>query len=201
MSQVMASPGDARDPPTPGDSAFTANDPAAEDLERFAQSFRPSWELDEAPFGVAPPLAPSEISQLAGNDLSGQVRALLAEGGQAPAAGSSQRFTNDAVAPVTAHGIEARARPVIDNPPSAGGARPAPVPVSAPAAIASAADLPRRTAMSVPAVRAPLPSLELYEIRAIRGASKRPLWIAVGVVAPKAPSRTKPGTIVRDVPF
>src|SRR4051794_41750077 len=52
-------------------------DLSAEDAERFASEFKPSWELDEAPFAAGSAKATDDLHALTGNGVNADVAAAL----------------------------------------------------------------------------------------------------------------------------
>jgi hypothetical protein len=69
----MAHPADSG-PKAPG--AFAHGRLSPEDADRLAAMFRPSWELDDAPFSGPGTLEPSEIRALQGGGVHAEVRAV-----------------------------------------------------------------------------------------------------------------------------
>lgn len=78
------------DPAHKGASPFAGARLAPEELERLAATFRPSWELDDAPFTGPGSLSPSEIQVLQGGgthaDVLATAHAAATNGAHAPAA-------------------------------------------------------------------------------------------------------------------
>jgi hypothetical protein len=118
----MAYPGD---PSSPDIGASTmmgghgASDLAADDLERVAASFRPSWELDDAPFTGPATFSAAEVHALQNGEARQQVRKTLASS------------TNEAFA--APHRNDARRVSSIPPRPSRDVAMPALAPMRAPA--------------------------------------------------------------------
>ena len=62
------------DPVSKGPPGFENTPPTPDDLERLATAFRPSWELDEAPFTGAGSLSPADMQALQGGGTHVDVR-------------------------------------------------------------------------------------------------------------------------------
>jgi hypothetical protein len=73
----MASPAD---PAPKAPAAFANARLSLDDAERLAATFRPSWELDDAPFTGAGSLSPSDLQALQGGGTHADVRAVAAHG-------------------------------------------------------------------------------------------------------------------------
>ncbi|HLK35528.1 MAG TPA: hypothetical protein VKU41_02165 [Polyangiaceae bacterium] len=157
----MAYPSDPSSP-APGDKAAFANARlSADDFDRLAAAFRPSWELDDAPFTGPGSMSPSEIQAVQGGGVRADVRAML----------QASNGTHAAQVPA---GLNATA-PVPAAPPMT-------TPVMArPAPEISRAPRPVEGALTRPAVARPA-SLDLEDGFAPRPSKKR-LWIAMGAGA------------------
>jgi len=105
---------------------FGAAELLPEDLERLAKAFRPSWELDEAPFAGPAMFTAADVRSLQGADGRVQVRQAL--------------HANDGVSQAKGFGHFASSRPV------AGGLRPN----------AELTPRPRSVAPAMPAFESPL---------------------------------------------
>jgi len=70
----MAYPGDSSDPTPDGGARDEAS---AEELERLAAAFRPSWQLDDAPFTGGAHFSAGEIQALEGAETRAQVKAAM----------------------------------------------------------------------------------------------------------------------------
>jgi hypothetical protein len=188
------------DPVPKGPGAFENAPLTPEDLERLATAFRPSWELDEAPFTGAGALSAAEVQALQGGGTHADVRAAtqLASSAFPPAR------TVAAVEPVESIVV---AQPAVVAPPPAAPAPPAPVaapwspPVAAqvyapvPAApqlavapspatvdaLAATRIVPRRVP-AAPPIRARVESVGSDMVRLARP-SRKPLWIGLGALA------------------
>jgi hypothetical protein len=80
----MAHPGDRNLGTKPGNggaAVFVNAKLSFDDAERLAASFRPSWELDDAPFTGAGTLSDADVGALQGGGTSAQVRASLRANG------------------------------------------------------------------------------------------------------------------------
>ncbi len=73
----MAYPANQSSHEASNQNAFVVGELSLEDLERLATSFRPSWELDEAPFAGPASFSPSEIRSLQGSEAHAEVRATV----------------------------------------------------------------------------------------------------------------------------
>jgi hypothetical protein len=71
----MAYPSDSSDPTRDGGGA--RDETSAEELERLAATFRPSWQLDDAPFTGGASFSAGEIQALEGAEARAQVRAAM----------------------------------------------------------------------------------------------------------------------------
>jgi hypothetical protein len=93
----MASPADPA-PKVP--AAFANARLSLDDAERLAATFRPSWELDDAPFTGAGSLSPSDLHALGGGGTHADVRAVAAHGSNgthAPAAPAAAEVENSVI--------------------------------------------------------------------------------------------------------
>src|SRR5258708_5928635 len=151
-------------------------------LERLATSFRPSWELDEAPFSGAGALSAADVRALQGGGTSADVRATALTAAQAshapakPVTGFEEPANKVIVDPgllappsvrppqrpavLTSPGPWAAASPTAAPVPTGpaspvGPSRRPPVPAAAAAAVAQLASSP-------PVPRAPLPTNPSY---------------------------------------
>ncbi len=77
----MAHPADSG---SKGPTAFAGGRLSPEDAERFASMFRPSWELDEAPFTGPGTLSTGDMRALAGGGVHADVRATAGNMAHAP---------------------------------------------------------------------------------------------------------------------
>ncbi|MGD0679877.1 MAG: hypothetical protein ABSC94_31220 [Polyangiaceae bacterium] len=64
----MSSAGDPPVPKARGESSMDPAEISPEDLDRLASTFRPSWEIDEAPFAAPVLLSPADMLALRAND-------------------------------------------------------------------------------------------------------------------------------------
>jgi hypothetical protein len=173
----MAYPGD---PVAKGPARFEHAPLTPDDLEQLATAFRPSWELDEAPFTGAGTLSAADVQALQGGGTHADVRAAM------PNAGS-------AFAPPRPNSVEALGSVVVeesiivrDPPAPAPALRPAPPPAppprvpaadAAPAvALEATRIVPRRPAA---AQSARVESFEA-EVSPFARPSRKPLWLGLG---------------------
>src|SRR5580698_1810180 len=179
----MAYPGEPSGPAAKGSGTFAGGRLSADDFDQLAAAFRPSWELDEAPFVGAGTMSPADLHALQGTggthaDIRAVARAAAAPvvNGHAPSK-----------APAPSH--EPEDSVIIDRSLTADVAPPVqPRPQLAPPAVAVVAPrspdrLAQTRIIQRPAiVPAPRESTGSFDARALRG-SKRPLWIGLGVGA------------------
>jgi hypothetical protein len=71
----MAYPSDSSDPAARDGGA--RDEPSAEELERLSSTFRPSWQLDDAPFTGPASFSAGEIQSLEGAETRAQVKAAM----------------------------------------------------------------------------------------------------------------------------
>jgi hypothetical protein len=188
------------DPVPKGPGAFENAPPTPEDLERLATAFRPSWELDEAPFTGAGALSAAEVQALQGGGTHADLRAAA----QMASSAFPPARTVATVEPVESIVV---AQPAAAAPPPPPPPPPAPVAVaaqwSAPAgpsyapvpaapqvvaqpsaaaleAMAATRILPRRVAPA-PAMRPRVESVGSDMVR-LRP-SRKPLWLGLGALA------------------
>jgi hypothetical protein len=92
----MASPAD---PAPKAPAAFANARLSLDDAERLAATFRPSWELDDAPFTGAGSLSPSDLQALQGGGTHADVRAVAhaSNGTHAPAAPAAAEVENSVI--------------------------------------------------------------------------------------------------------
>jgi hypothetical protein len=82
----MAYPGDPSGPAAKGPGAFASARLTPEDFEHLAAAFRPSWELDEAPFTGNGAMSPADLQALQGvGGTHADVRAAVAASAPPPA--------------------------------------------------------------------------------------------------------------------
>lgn len=179
LGRVMSHPSDLSDPSSKDPPGSGARELTADDFERLAAVFRPSWELDEAPFSGPANLSAAEVESLQARGVASRVL------GTVPTTNGSH-----------AHAEQVAPSVVITEPPE-----PVPVqPASPPPARSPAQPQPRSVElrMATPAhaqalptgrpaesslARPRLPSLEFDELPAFARRSKKPLWIALSTVA------------------
>jgi hypothetical protein len=132
----MAYPGN----PSKGPAGFEKAPLSSEDFERLATSFRPSWELDEAPFTGAGSLSAADVRSLQGGGTRPEIRA------------SVQAAINGSYAPAkpTLGQAEPSTKVIVE--PAAAAAPPPPPPPPPPAA-----DRPRVVASAGPWAASPAP--------------------------------------------
>ncbi len=186
----MAYPGEPSGPAAKGPGAFVGGRLTADEFDQLAAAFRPSWELDEAPFVGAGSMSPSDLHALQGG---GGTRAEIRAVSQAasPQAAPAPLVNGAHAAPKPAPpSHEPEDSVIIDRSITA-----APIPppvqprvaVAAPALAApphvSADRLAQTRIVHRPAVPVPGPreSTGSFDARALR--SKRPLWIGLGAGA------------------
>lgn len=155
----MTSPADPASKP----SGFTAGRLTPEQADQLAALFRPSWELDDAPFTGPGSLTGSELRALGGGGVMADVRA---HAGFAPAAPAAHETNGTHAAPVAAPVPVAQEPSVVLDP----GLTPAP-----PAAPHVAA----RTIMGMQAPVAPAP---------VSQAPAAPAFVAPAADAPRIPA-------------
>jgi hypothetical protein len=136
-------------------SGPAASELSPDDLERLATEFRPSWELDDAPFASGANFSAADVHALQAGDARHRIRqALVTTTDEGFLSGRRDRTSNHPPAPAAAT-VRVSSRP----PPS----RSAPPP-----------------AFALPPMRAPALSIESsMQARRFR---RRPPWIAIGVV-------------------
>src|SRR5258708_6972849 len=76
----MAYPNDPSSPGSREPGAFANARLSSDDFERLAAAFRPSWELDDAPFAGPGSLSPADVRALQGGGTRADVRAAVAQG-------------------------------------------------------------------------------------------------------------------------
>ena len=91
----MAPPGDPSDPTGASEGTFAAAELTADDFERLSTAFRPSWELDMAPFTGPGVVSPSEIRALHGGEVHADVRATIASTRSANGSASAGQADGD----------------------------------------------------------------------------------------------------------
>jgi len=120
----MAYPGDLSNPaPAAAAGLMKSARLTADDLEQLAAAFRPSWELDDAPFTGAGSIAPADLHALQG---SGGTHADIRAAAQAPITRAPAAYPTaqpPVAQPTAAPALAAPAPPVR----AGNGARPAPV--------------------------------------------------------------------------
>jgi hypothetical protein len=169
----MSHPGEPSDS-SAKEPAVGATELSPEDFERLSASFRPSWQLDDAPFTGASSLSTSDIRALQGSDARAEVHALV------------QQAKNGSHAPAKASGVVEPSESVIVEPtPPVPASRPMPVPVAVAVPTPSQAAPIRRAAVAIPRTRPRLASLELDGVvPSFARRSRKPLWIGLaGAVA------------------
>jgi hypothetical protein len=177
----MAFPGN----PSKGPAGFGTAPLTPEDFERLATAFRPSWELDEAPFTGAGVLSPADIQALQGGGTLAAVRATagsLGSNGSHPPPKATVPL--DAPTDKVIVDVTSAPPPTVQVVPE----RPRVVASAGPWAAASgaeftvpAAPMPQSKVITVrpPAPRPSLPSDAAFP----KPASKTGLWAAVGGAA------------------
>ena len=188
----MAYPGDPSGPAAKGPGAFASARLTADDFEHLAAAFRPSWELDEAPFTGSGTMSPADLQALqGGGGTHADVRAAVVAPAPPPAplthavpkATVSQepedsiiidRSVTDNIAAAARTPLGAAVIPV--QPPA-----PPPAPVMAPP---PPAHTPERLAKTRIVPRPVIPvapeSTGSMAAAAAFGRSKKPLWIGLG---------------------
>src|SRR5258706_5254511 len=188
----MAYPNDPSSP-APGEQGTFANAGLSpDDFERLAAAFRPSWELDEAPFTGAASFSTADLRALQGGGTRADVRTVA----QATNGGAHPAPVAAAVQAPEGAGLVDRGLPAVDaipqaQPPARPSAPPLARPSTPPLARPSAPPLdlsprPRlvdRAAQMQAAsmARVRVPSVDLEEPFARR--SRKPLWLGLGVGA------------------
>jgi hypothetical protein len=192
----MAYPGEPSGPAAKGLGAFAGGRLTADEFDQLAAAFRPSWELDEAPFVGAGSMSPSDLHALqGGGGTRAEIRAVAqAASPLAPApapvvngahaapkpAGPSHEpedsvivdrsITAVPIAPPPVHPRVAMAAPAVAIPPQVSADR------------LAQTRIVHRPAVPVSAPRsAPRESTGSFDARALR--SRRPLWIGLGAGA------------------
>jgi hypothetical protein len=178
----MASPGDPSDPTGASEGTFATAELTADDFERLSTAFRPSWELDVAPFTGPASLSPSDIRALHGGEVHADVRATIASARSANGSHPPPKPTvtsEPAQSVIVESGFAAPAAPAHASAPP----RPVPVAIEFPSVGQSP---PAHAPRSVPpapmtAVARPrLPSIDIGDSPFGRR-SKTPLWIGLGI--------------------
>jgi hypothetical protein len=176
----MAYPNDPSSP-APGEPGAFANARLSPDeFERLANAFRPSWELDDAPFTGAASFSPADLRALQGGGTRADVRSVTqaANGGYPPPVVAAPQWPE-------AGAVADRPMPPVDVvPPPPPVARPSSPPLARPSA--PPLDLSPRPRLVNRAVqmqaasiaRDRAPSMDLEEPFPRR--SKTPLWIGIG---------------------
>jgi hypothetical protein len=182
----MAYPNDPSSPAAGEHGAFANARLSPDDFERLANAFRPSWELDDAPFTGAASFSPADLRALQGGGTRAEVRAVAQAtngGGYPPPVVAAPHVPEGA-------GVVDRPAPPVDvaPPPPAPVARPSTPAFARPSAppldlsprprVANRAAPPMPVA---PVARARLPSADLEEPFA--RSSKKPLWLGLGAGA------------------
>jgi hypothetical protein len=170
----MSYPGEPSDSSGKDLSAFASTELTADDFERLATSFRPSWQLDEAPFAGPSSMTPSEIRTLQANEARAEVKALVQQstnGSHPPPKPTVSAEPNESV--IVEGGL-----------PPAHAARPMPVPVSVSVPTPAHSPAARRVAPAIPKGRPRLASLELDGVvPSFARKSRTGLWVGLGALA------------------
>ncbi len=169
----MAYPGD---PVAKGPAGFEHAPLTPDDLEQLATAFRPSWELDDAPFTGAGTLSAADVRALQGGGTHVDVRAAM------PNPGSPFPPSR----PNGAQGVVEESIIVREATPPTPAVRPAPPPPAPRAEAAPAVPLeatrivPRRA--SPPAAQ-PARMESFAEVSPFARPSRKPLWLGLGAGA------------------
>jgi hypothetical protein len=183
---AMAFPGN----PSKGSAGFENAPLTPDDYERLATAFRPSWELDEAPFTGAGALSPTDIRALQGGGTHADVRA-AALGGLGGVGGATGNGAHPPPKP-TVMVDEPSTKVIVDIT----SAPPPTVQVAAerPRVVASPGPWVAASGAEVAAAVAPQPQSKVITVRPPRPAfqsdaaypkpgSKTGLWAAIGGAA------------------
>jgi hypothetical protein len=181
------------DPSSPAGKARmpSATSPlTSEDFEQLAAAFRPSWELDEAPFTGPGALSPGDLRALQGGGTRADVRATvqLTNGTHAPPKATVSHEPENSVVidrSITASDIPAPRITPSNRPPAPSfqlQARAAPFGAALPAA-PQVPNLPLGPAVgAIPAAPIGSSGFEVEEPSFVRP-SKKPLWLGIGAGA------------------
>jgi hypothetical protein len=175
----MSHPSDLSDPSSKDPPGSGARELTADDFERLAAVFRPSWELDDAPFTGPANLSSAEVESLQAKDVASRVL------GTGPTTNGSHAYAEQAAPSVV---ITEPSEPVplqpASPPPARSPAQAQPRSVELRMATpAHAQALPTGRPAESPVARPRLPSLDFDEVPAFARRSKKPLWIALSAVA------------------
>jgi hypothetical protein len=173
-----------------------AKDLSAEDFERLATIFRPSWKLDDAPFTAGAALSQDEVQALQTSAPHHQVREAAAPNGTHSVASDPFALEQAAFAASAVSRSSAPPSIPLDTVPVAP-ARPSPPPAPPAAPVVPAAQRPTVPSWTAEADRSPFsppallpaepwarPTSAVARTRILRrgGTSRKPIWIGVAAV-------------------